>query len=167
VDALPPAKALLAESALPLMESLDRLVGDPVVAALLQVAAAGFGAERPLGVGDPVALAVLLDAGEGLPQGALPLDRGGWLPKLSQPTGLLQFDRPDAGPAAPGQHPGQLPFLGDGIGVAFQPALAALLRLPGDAFAVGSAVGLLPGEPLSGVGEGELLTRLDEFAAVE
>jgi hypothetical protein len=51
--------------------------------------------------------------------------------------------------------------------VAFQPALAALLRLPGLAFAVGGAVGLPLGEPLGGLGEGEPLARLRELPAVE
>jgi hypothetical protein len=55
VAVLSPVEALLALGALPSLEPLDRLLGDPVVAALLQVPAAGFGPERAPGVGDPVA----------------------------------------------------------------------------------------------------------------
>ena len=79
------ALTLLTVSVLPGLEPLDRLAGDPVVAALRQVPVARFGAERPLGVGDAVALPVLLHPRDGLPPGALPLDRGGRLAKLPQP----------------------------------------------------------------------------------
>jgi hypothetical protein len=102
VIALTPVEALLALGALPVLESLDRLLGDPVVVALLQVPVAGFGPERPVRVGDAVPLAVLLDAGKDQPHGALPLDRGEWLPKLAQPAGPRQLDRPSVDPAAPG-----------------------------------------------------------------
>ena len=48
----------------PGLELLDRLSGGPMVAALLKVATAGLTAERAVGVGDPVSLAALIDAGD-------------------------------------------------------------------------------------------------------
>src|SRR6266508_5964063 len=122
-----PVEALLALGALPGLEPLDRLLGDPVVAALLQVGTPGFGAERALGVGNPVALAVLLDPGDRLPQGALRLDRGRRLPKLPQPAGPLQLDRPGVHPPAPGQLAGARPVAGELVGVPLSPCQVLLL----------------------------------------
>jgi len=68
--------------------------------------------------------------------------------------------------ATPGQHPRELPLLGDGVRVAFQPAVAALLRLADLAFAIGGAVCLLTRQGAGSLGEGELLARLGELAAV-
>src|SRR5207249_1758955 len=96
----------LALGALSLVESFDRLAGRPVVAALLKVAAARLRAERPLGVGDAVALAVLPDPRDGVPPATLPLDRGGRLAELTQPAGPLQLHRSGPDPATPGQLPG-------------------------------------------------------------
>jgi hypothetical protein len=75
-----PVEALLALGALPGLEPLDCLLGDPVVTALLQVGVAGFGAERPLGVGDPVPLAVLLDPATVCRKARWPLTVAGSLP---------------------------------------------------------------------------------------
>ncbi len=77
VGALVPVAPSFTQGGLPLVEPLDCLVGGAVVAALLQVQVARFGAERPVGVDDPVALPVLLDPADSLPPGALALDRGG------------------------------------------------------------------------------------------
>lgn len=73
-----------------------------MTAALLKVAIAGLTADRAVGVGDPVPLAVLLDAGDRLSPGPPSLDGGGRLPKLLQPTGPLQLDFAGVDAAAPG-----------------------------------------------------------------
>jgi hypothetical protein len=85
VSALAVLGTPLALGALPLVEPFDRQAGRPVVAALLKVAAAGLRAERPVGVGNAVALPVLLDARDRLLPATLPLDRGGRLAELTQP----------------------------------------------------------------------------------
>jgi hypothetical protein len=61
---------------LPLLQPFDHLTGHPVVAALLKIPTVGFGAERAVGVADPVALAVLLDPADCVPPGPLALDGG-------------------------------------------------------------------------------------------
>jgi CBS-domain-containing membrane protein len=77
VGALVPVAPSFTHGALPLVEALDCLVGGAVVAALLQVQVARLWAERLVGVGDLVALPVLLDPADRLPPGALALDGGG------------------------------------------------------------------------------------------
>jgi hypothetical protein len=77
VGALVPVAPSFTHGALPLVEPLNRQVGGVVVAALLRVQVARLWAERPVGVGDLVALAVLLDSADSLPPGALALDGGG------------------------------------------------------------------------------------------
>jgi hypothetical protein len=88
VGVLVPVAPSFTHGALPLVEALDCLVGGAVVAALLQVHVAGFWAERPVGVDDPVPLPVLHDPIDGLPPGALAFDGGWWLAELAK--GLRQ-----------------------------------------------------------------------------
>jgi hypothetical protein len=87
-------EAVLALGALPLLQPLDCLPGDLVMAAPLQVPAARVGPERPVTVGDAVPRALLHDSIDSLPPGAPAFDGGGWLAELAQPAGPLELQRP-------------------------------------------------------------------------
>jgi hypothetical protein len=158
-----PVEAMLTLGALPGLEPLNRLLGDPMVAALLKVAAEGFGPERPVGVGDPVALAVLLDPGDHLPQSALALDGGGRLPKLPKPPWPLQLDRPCVHATSPGQLPGASLVAGEQVGVPLPPGLVLLLGAAGHPFPLGGTVGLLPRQHAGALGEGEPVAGLGQL----
>jgi hypothetical protein len=97
-------------------------------------------------VGDPVALPVLLDAGDGVLPDALPLDGGGLLAELAQPAGPLQLDRTNVDAATPRQLSGACPMGAEEVGVPLPPCLVLLLGAAGLPLAVGGPVGLLPGQ---------------------
>lgn len=84
---------------------------------LLKVEPAGFGAERSLGVGDAVAVAVVAEQGVGLPPGPPAAHAGWWLAQLPGPAGPFQLRRSGMDAATPGQHPGEFSILGDGVGL--------------------------------------------------
>ena len=167
MGALVPVAPSFTRGALPLVEALDCLVGGAVVAALLQVHAAGLWAERPVGVDDPVALPVLLDPADSLPPGALALDGGGWLAEFAQPPGPVQLDCPLVDPAAPGELAGARPVAGEQVGVPLVPGQVLLLGAAGLALAVGGPVGLLTGELGRGVGEGVVVVGLGQLPAAK
>jgi hypothetical protein len=167
VSALAVIGTPLALGALPLVEPFDRLAGRPMVAALFKVAAAGFGAERPVEVGDGVALPVLLDVDDGLPPCPVPLDGGGRLAELTQPAGPLQLRRSGPDPATPGQLPSAGLVGAEQGRVPLPPCLALLLGVAGLARPVGGAVGLPLGELGRGLGLGELVAGLRQLLAAQ
>jgi hypothetical protein len=167
VGALVPVAPSFTHGALPLVEALDCLVGDAVVAALLQVHVARLRAERPVGVDDPVALPVLLDPADSVPPGALALDAGGSLAELAQPPGPLQLDCPLVDPAAPGELAGARPVSAEQVGVPLVPGQVLLLGAAGLALAVGGPVGLLTGKLGRGVGEGVVVVGLGKLPAAQ
>jgi hypothetical protein len=167
VGALIPAAPLLTLGAPPLMEPLDQLASDVTVSALLQVHVTGFRAERPVGVGDPVPLPVLVDPTDSLPPGALPLDGGRRVAELAQPPGPLQLDCPLVDPAAPGQLAGAGPVGAEQVGVPLVPGQVLLLGAAGLALPVGGPVGLLTGELGRGLGEGVVVAGLGQLPAAQ
>ena len=167
MGALIPAAPLLTLGALPLMEPLDQLASDVTVSALLQVHVAGFRAERPVGVDDLVALAVLHDPSDSLPPGALPLDGGRRVAELAQPPGPLQLDCPLVDPTAPGELAGLRPVGAEQVGVPLVPGQVLLLNAAGLPLPVGVPVGLLTGELGRGLGQGVVVAGLGQLPAAQ
>ncbi len=133
-------------------QALDRVSAGPVGAAPLQVAAARFGAEGVVGVGDRVALAVVAEQAGGVPKRPLAPHAGGRLAKLLGPGGAFQLGGLGGHAAAPAKLPGGLPVGRQVLGVALPPGLVELLGAAGLALPVSGTLGLSPGELLGGGG---------------
>jgi hypothetical protein len=93
----------LALGALLGLEPLDRLLGGAPGLPLPKVQAVGVGAERSLGVGDPVALGVVAEQGVGLPPGRRRdrPDAAGGLDVAGDDATLWRLGRRRAGPRSP------------------------------------------------------------------
>jgi hypothetical protein len=106
----------------------------------------GLGAERPVRIGDLVAVPVLLDLGGGLAPGPPPPGRFRHRPeRLQDIAGPISLDRQPGGAPLPSQGPHHLPILRAKVGVSLQPAVPVLLVLAQLPLPVMGPVGLLGG----------------------
>src|SRR6266540_4116719 len=131
--------AIAWELALPGLDSLDGVVSGTPCLALV-------------GVGDLVAVAVVLDQSCGMAPGATAADAvGDCTENLGEVCGLLDLGDGGAGSAAPGELSDDVAVGDSEVGVGFDPGVALLLRFASLEFDVQGAGGLLGGQRAGGV----------------
>src|SRR6266498_974606 len=143
--------AIAGELALAGLDLLERVVSGAPCLALFGVAGRR-GLKRLVGVGDLVAVAVVLDQPGGLAPGAPAADAlGGRAERLGEVGGLVDLSDGGACSAAPGQFSDDVAVGDPEVGVGFDPGVTLLLCLAGLEFGVQGAGRLLGGQRVGGV----------------